>query len=200
MKNLIGNKTVKAITTNDSWNRLRILDLSENSITDLGAIAFGGQIKCFNLVRLGLSGNQLSDECIFYIKSNPFWQYTLEVDRGGEVFDQIFVQYLRDQSPDYVEKPDFTKWNCNDMWTLIFGRVNPHLKDMDKLHIKNCNLTDISGFVFCSNTNWENLQELNLSNNHISDVCAAALGENSTWTKLTVLVLSFNNITDEGGA
>ena len=164
---MIGNKTAKAIANNSTWNQLKVLDLSDNQITDEGARAFGCHVAFVNLTNMGLSGNPISDEVAFYIRSNPVWKHSIQLNLPERILDQVFSPYLRGWSLESVIDLDLANIRFNRAQDLIADRIALNWRNMSKLNLSNCDLSDESGSKISSNTAWRNLRELNLSKNQM---------------------------------
>ena len=168
------------LRTLESEDALKVLDLSNNSITDAG-LAYVGQAT--QLEALYLSGNLLSEKGIAHLKG----LHNLELlELGSEVTNTALV---------HLAALTKLKW-----LRLEWGKFNDHgleslenMKGMEMLDLRKVFGINGSGFVYLKQMT--NLRELWLQNTNVTDESLVHL---EGLTNLQRLDLTYTRVTEQG--
>ena len=183
---------------NMRWKNLQTLDLSSNSIGEIGAEHVSSNKTWTNIQTLNLSGNYIGDKGAEYLSVNQTWTHlkTLNLsqnrisDKGVECLGNnhtwTCLQTL-DLSSNSIGERGAECLSNNNTWT--------HLEILNLP--KNC-IGEKGAKHLSSNNTWTKLQTLDLSGNEIGEIGAEYVSSNKTWTDIRTLNLSWNSIGDKG--
>ena len=172
------------------------LDLSHNSISDDGAVALAQALHNSTMQKLDLSDNSISDDgAVALAQALPMHKLDLSNNSISDVGAVALAQALHNST---MQKLDLSDNSISDDGAVALAQAL-HNSTIQRLYLSNNSISDDGAVALALALHNSTMQKLDLSNNSISDDGAVALAQalhhNSTMQKL---YLSNNSISDDG--
>lgn len=196
--NRLGDSGAAKLAANTTAGNLKELRLGLNAIGDAGGAKLAKNESWINLATLYLESNKIGNKGAAALSTNTSWKNLQHLNLADNQFEAVGVRELgKNQGWKKLIVLDLTENKIGEGGLSEISR-NENWPKLEVLNLAKNKLNDEDMTTLSQNNVWCGLRELDISNNAIDDAGAIVLSKNDAWKSLEVINLERNFIKAHG--